>query len=83
MLKEDLGAEQDEENAAAKLGRKAIACAEEVADLDTQGGERRGDDTDQKNGNEKIDVQNAEGDPDSQRVDAGGKRHGKHDHHTK
>ena len=79
MLQQDLGTQQDEQDAAEKFGAETIARAEHRADLHADGGGHEGDAADDSEGQRQIDGgQEAEGDADGQRVNAGGDGHEEH-----
>ena len=75
VLQQDLDSHQDQDDAAQNLGRRAVALAEHAAQAHAQGGQQEGDDPDERDGGDDIDLQEGEGDAHGQSVDAGGQRH--------
>ena len=79
MLKQNLQADQNQDDAACQLCLRLVAQAEEIADPKSGGGTEKRGDADQTDGQRHIDVrQQRKRDADSQRVDARGQRHQQH-----
>ena len=78
VLKEDLEAHEDEHDAAGHFGFRLILGAENIADLDADGGEYEGGDADEQHGRYDVDLQEGEGDADREGIDAGGYGEGEH-----
>ena len=73
MLQQDLAAHEDQDDAAGELRPGLILQAEDVADLQSGGGEDKGGAADEADGGHDVDPrQQGEGDAHGQGVDAGG-----------
>ena len=75
MLKQDLGADENEHDAAGQGGLILKSGTEFVTDQDAKRAQGKGGNTDDGDGYEQIDLEKGEGDTDGQGVDAGGYGH--------
>ena len=87
MLKQDLEADQKQDDAARNFGLGLPAGAEKIADLHARAGDHKGGHADDGHAEQGVEKRACgdeperdagEGDPDRQRVDAGGDGHDEH-----
>ena len=78
MLQQDLDAHQHQHHAAEQLRPGLVLRAENIAHLQTDGGQHKGDHADEQHRRHNLHLQEGKGHAHGQRVDAGGDGQGQH-----